>query len=47
MSTTLIIILVALVALVALLALRGGGGPRITTIERRTIVDETKDGDDA
>lgn len=39
MSTTTIILIVAVVAVIALLAVRGGG-PRITTIERRRDHDE-------
>lgn len=35
MSPTTIIIIVAVIAVIALLAARGGG-PRITTIERKT-----------
>lgn len=35
MSTTAIILIVAVVAILALLASMGGGGPRVTTIERR------------
>ena len=45
MSMTMILIIVAVVAVFALLALRGGGGPRVTTIERRT--ERKKDADDA
>lgn len=45
MSMTMIVIIVAVVAVIALLALRGGGGPRVTTIERRT--ERKKDRGDA
>lgn len=40
MSALTIVIIVAAVAIVALLALRVGGGPRVTTIERKTERDE-------
>ena len=43
MGTLTIVIIVAVVAIVALLALNTGGGPRVTTIERKT---EKKEGDD-
>jgi len=45
MATLTIVIIVAVVAIVALLALNAGGGPRVTTIERKT--EHKKGGDDA
>jgi hypothetical protein len=40
MATLTIVIIVAVVAIIALLALNAGGGPRVTTIERKTERDE-------
>jgi hypothetical protein len=45
MGTLTIVIIVAVVAIVALLALNAAGGPRVTTIERKT--EHKKDGEDA
>ena len=45
MSTTTIIIVVALAAIIALVLMSRDSGPRITTIERRTEVDEDEDRD--
>ena len=43
MNTTTIIIVVALAAIVALVLIARDSGPRITTVERRTDVDEDED----
>jgi hypothetical protein len=45
MSLTLIILVVAVVAVIAAALAARGGGPRVTTIERRT--EHKKDGNDA